>query len=48
LVKSREEEEEKEEEESNIGSQGCAAARGRQPKIGEFGLQYSFFHALGI
>ena len=38
LVKSREEEEEEEEEEkkeekSNIGSQGCAAARGRQPKI---------------
>ena len=32
MVKSREEEEE-EEEESNIGSQGCAAARGRQPKI---------------
>ena len=34
--KRREEEEEKEEEEeeeSNIGSQGCAAARGRQPKI---------------
>ena len=38
MVKSREEEEEEEkeeeeeEEESNIGSQGCAAARGRQPK----------------
>ena len=29
MVKSQEEEEEK----SNIGSQGCAAARGWQPKI---------------
>ena len=29
-IKSREE---KEEEKSNIGSQGCAAASGRQPKI---------------
>ena len=28
-----EEEEKKEEEKSNIGSQGCAAARGRQPKM---------------
>ena len=36
MVKSREEEEEeekKEEEKSNIGSQGCAAAHGRQPII---------------
>ena len=32
MVKSREEEEEKEEEESNIGSQGCDATRGWQPK----------------
>ena len=31
-VKSREEEEEEEKKKSNIGSQGCAAARGRQPK----------------
>ena len=30
-----EEEEEKKEEKSNIGSQGCAAASGRQPKINE-------------
>ena len=37
-VKSREEEEEEEkkEEKSNIGSQGCAAASGRQPKIERF------------
>ena len=33
LVKSRDEEEEEEKKEkSNIGSQGCAAAHGRQPK----------------
>ena len=35
MVKSPEEEEEEKEEEekSNIGSQGCATARGQQPKI---------------
>ena len=47
-VKSREEEEEEEkkEEKSNIGSQGCAAARGRQPKIENLNSRLLSFQAV--
>ena len=37
-LEEEEEEEKEEEEKSDIGSQGCAAARGRQPKIQHFFL----------